>query len=232
MFEKPQRVELRRANSANSPTGIYRCEIPTIEVHDENDTVRATVYVGLYTNEGGGISISGGVTFDPDQLTLTCISTGGPATTVTWTRDSTTVTQGTESALNDPVTAQYTHTLTVTALGTYTCTVSNDKPSTASAKIALGPSDVTAVQDSPTSIGVSWTPPSQPVGITGYRISYTGGSSVNITGEDSYRLTQLTNGETYTITIRATSTILSESVHRADVPLGKYNFYGLYANNK
>ena len=56
MFAKPQRVELRRANSANSPTGIYRCEIPTIEVHDENDTVRATVYVGLYTNEGKFVS--------------------------------------------------------------------------------------------------------------------------------------------------------------------------------
>ena len=46
------------------------------------------------------------------QFTLTCISTGGPATTVTWTRDSTTVTEGTETVLDDPVTAQYTHTLT------------------------------------------------------------------------------------------------------------------------
>ena len=48
------------------------------------------------------------------QFTLACISTGGPATTVTWTRDSTTVTQGTQTVLNDPVTAQYTHTLNVT----------------------------------------------------------------------------------------------------------------------
>ena len=94
---------------------------------------------------------------------------------------------------------------------------------------------MTVVQDGPTSIRVSWTPPSQLVGITGYRISYTGGSSsgrVDIAGGDSYRLTQLTNGETYTITVRATSIILSESVHRADVPLGKYNLYGLHANNK
>ena len=43
------------------------------------------------------------MTFDPSQLTLTCISTGGPATTVTWTRDSTTVIQGTETVLNDGV---------------------------------------------------------------------------------------------------------------------------------
>ena len=43
------------------------------------------------------------------QFTLTCITTGGPATTVTWTRDSTTVTEGNETVLNDPVTAQYMH---------------------------------------------------------------------------------------------------------------------------
>ena len=47
------------------------------------------------------------------QFILTCISTGGPASTVTWTRDSATITQGTQTELNDPVTAQYTHTLTV-----------------------------------------------------------------------------------------------------------------------
>ena len=65
------------------------------------------------------------------SFTLTCISTGGPATTVTWTRDSTTVTEGNKTVLNDPVTAQYTHTLTVTGIspGLYTCTVANNKPS-------------------------------------------------------------------------------------------------------
>ena len=92
----------------------------------------------------GAISISGGVrlTVDSDlngaspQFTLTCISTGRPATTVTWTRDSVTVTEGTETVLDDPVTAQYTHTLTVTGRlpGLYTCTVANDKPSSDSAQ--------------------------------------------------------------------------------------------------
>ena len=63
------------------------------------------------------------------QFTLTCISTGGPATSVTWTRDSTTVTGGNETILNDSVIAQYTHTLTVTGRlpGLYTCTVRNKK---------------------------------------------------------------------------------------------------------
>ena len=64
------------------------------------------------------------------QLTLSCISTGGPATTVTWTRDSTTVTERNQTVLNDTVTALYTHTLTVTGRlpGLYRCTIKNNKP--------------------------------------------------------------------------------------------------------
>ena len=70
-------------------------------------------------------------------FTLTCISTGGPAATITWTRGSDTVTEGTETVFDDPVTAQYTHTLTVTGKlgGLYTCTVANDKPSNDSAQL-------------------------------------------------------------------------------------------------
>ena len=64
------------------------------------------------------------------QFTVTCTSTGGPATSVTWTRDSETVSGGV-TVLDDPVTAQYTHTLTVTGRhgGEYLCNVSNNKPS-------------------------------------------------------------------------------------------------------
>ena len=84
----------------------------------------------------GDITISGGaVTLSMN--TLTCISTGGPATYVTWTRDSVTITEGTETVLNNATTAQYTHTLTITSGGLYTCTVSNDKSSTASASITV-----------------------------------------------------------------------------------------------
>ena len=69
------------------------------------------------------------------QFTLTCISTGGPATTVTWTRDFEDVTGERVTVLNDAETAQYTHTLTVTGRlgGLYTCTVTNNKPSSDSA---------------------------------------------------------------------------------------------------
>ena len=44
-----QRVYLRRRNSATSPVGIYHCGIPT----NADRSVRATVYVGLYTASGG-----------------------------------------------------------------------------------------------------------------------------------------------------------------------------------
>ena len=48
-----QRVDLRR-NVDGLTFGIYRCDIPTIAVHDNNDTsVRDTVYVGLYRHGQG-----------------------------------------------------------------------------------------------------------------------------------------------------------------------------------
>ena len=52
-----QRVDLRRRNSATSPVGIYRCDIPTEAVHNNSDSsVRATVYMGLYTASGGKLT--------------------------------------------------------------------------------------------------------------------------------------------------------------------------------
>ena len=94
----------------------------------------AILCIGLFV---GDVVIAGDMVYNSTLKTLTCISTGGPATTVTWTRDSTTVTEGTETVLNDPVTAQYTHTLTVTAGGEYTCTVANNKPSNDSTSFIL-----------------------------------------------------------------------------------------------
>ena len=92
------------------------------------------------------MSISDGMSFTLDsdlnaevtQFTLTCVSTGGPATTVTWTRGSEPVSGG-MTVLDDPVTAQYSHTLTVTGRlgGLYQCTVSNNKPSQAMAGLTV-----------------------------------------------------------------------------------------------
>ena len=45
-----QRVDLRRT-TATGPSGIYRCDIETIAAQDNG--MRETVYVGLYTSDGG-----------------------------------------------------------------------------------------------------------------------------------------------------------------------------------
>ena len=52
---KSQVVHLRRRNYVNNyPFGVYRCVIPTNAVHDDsNPSVGETVYVGIYTKEGG-----------------------------------------------------------------------------------------------------------------------------------------------------------------------------------
>ena len=77
-----------------------------------------------------------------DSSLLTCISTGGPATTVTWTRGSDEdslipVSDNTHvSVLIDATTAQYMHTLIINMAETelltiYGCSVSNNIPSSA-----------------------------------------------------------------------------------------------------
>ena len=79
---------------------------------------------------------------------LTCISTGGPATTVIWTRKSpgdvvTVLNDGSQvSLLDNTVTGQYTHTLRVSQIDlttVYECFVSNNKPSSAKTVATLDP---------------------------------------------------------------------------------------------
>ena len=71
------------------------------------------------------------------QFTLTCISTGRPATTVTWTRNSEIVTQGAKTLLVDNSTARYIHSLIITIGGEYRCSVSNTKPSSATTSLTI-----------------------------------------------------------------------------------------------
>ena len=47
-----QRVDLRHRNNGDMPSGIYRCFIPTNAVHDDDISVRESVYVGLYASGG------------------------------------------------------------------------------------------------------------------------------------------------------------------------------------
>ena len=67
----------------------------------------------------------------PPVFTLTCNSSGGPATTVTWKRDNTNLTADGEHVMTTTLVDQsgpkYTSTLTVTGRspGIYNCTVRN-----------------------------------------------------------------------------------------------------------
>ena len=89
------------------------------------------------------------------------------------------------------------------------------------------PTDVAGVQDGSTSIRVTWTPPSPLGDTTGYRIHYTNGGgssdSQTVSGGNTmtHTLTGLTNGETYTISIVATSSALPSSPVQTTVGLGK-----------
>ena len=82
---------------------------------------------------------------------------------------------------------------------------------------------MTAVRDGPTSILVSWSPSSN---ATGYRIDYDisggGGGSVSVSGgsTDNETLTGLQNGDTYTISIVATSELLPSESVAADMSVG------------
>ena len=103
-----------------------------------NQCYRRNTFVMLLPPTGQ-VTILGDITFqldtdpatDPPVFTLTCTSTGGPATTVSWRRDGTMLsddnTYSITSQVTDTVTATYTHSLTVTGrlVGEYQCSVSN-----------------------------------------------------------------------------------------------------------
>ena len=78
-------------------------------------------------------SLTSAVTTDPPVFTLTCVSTGGPATTVTWTRDGAAVPYNAKHVLTQTVTdtfiITYNNVLTVTGRepGNYVCSVTNDR---------------------------------------------------------------------------------------------------------
>ena len=98
----------------------------------------------------GQVSLSGEIVFQLNNaatpvFTLTCTSTGGPATTVSWRRDGTLLRDDSNhdimSQVTDPVTATYTNTLTVTGRhdGLYQCSVSNIRtPSGISRSLTIG----------------------------------------------------------------------------------------------
>ena len=77
--------------------------------------------------------------------------------------------------------------------------------------VASAPTNLMAVQEGPTSIRVSWNPPTPLGDTTGYRIYYSGGSSVNVSNGSTYHLlTDLQNGESYDISIVTLATTSSQ----------------------
>ena len=141
-------VALARGPDENVPTGLFRCEIPDAE------DVMVTVIAGIYrTGEGSQIlereicfisDITGMPIVDPSlpynftAQTLTCISTGGPATDVTWYRDNVLISDSqstTEQQLTEISTATYRNLLTLTSSnirdysGSFSCNVSNSRGS-------------------------------------------------------------------------------------------------------
>ena len=91
--------------------------------------------------------------------------------------------------------------------------------------VASAPTNLMAVQEGPTSIRVSWSPPTPLGDTTGYRIYYSGGSSGSVSvsdgSTDNYLLTGLLNEESYNVSIVATSQHFpSENVTVMNVDLG------------
>ena len=86
---------------------------------------------------------------------------------------------------------------------------------------------MTAVQDGPTSIRVSWA---ESTNVTGYRIHYTSVSNETVSdgSTETHTLTGLMNGETYTISVVATSNNLPSESVTADMAVWLRKFFAFY----
>ncbi len=102
------------------------------------------VCVCVHTLLTGTPTIPGGIQFNRTDLSLTCVSNGGPASEVVWTKDGDTVstdnytlTQTVSSTF--PIT--YENVLTASNIadlvGTFTCTVSNIRGASNTAVVIL-----------------------------------------------------------------------------------------------
>ena len=88
------------------------------------------------------------LTYDEENRTLTCVSTGSPATTVSWIRDGLSIDDSTHythtQTVTDRASSTYSNVLTVSegapggVAGTYTCTVSNELGNSTRGVVAVG----------------------------------------------------------------------------------------------
>ena len=195
-----------------------------------------------------GVTISGDITFnldsapyeDPPRFTLTCITTGGPATTVTWTINSDNVNEGIQSVLDDAVSGRYIHNLTLTRrqAGRYRFSVHNKISSGNSQKLVSGiasnhmlykfynpcayildplpPNTVHVSQNGLDGVRVSWR--SSRGSVNGYIIYYRqqpGGQRMSQAASQtatSARISGLTPGVNYSIEILSISSTLPSTL--------------------
>ena len=121
-------VHLLRRNNAQA-IGVFRCVVP-----DASGT-NQQIYVGVYPENSGSPSIAS-LLYNRSTLILTCTSTGGPATTVTWRKNGAVVevdrtTYHQSQRVVDTRTATYENTLSsgvaANFIGTFSCTVTNSR---------------------------------------------------------------------------------------------------------
>ena len=144
---------LNRRSSATGPTGIFRCLVP---LSNTPGSPAQTLYVGIYQNQGVGSytqylklwvrslifssgSLSATLTYEAPSHTLSCVSSGGPVSTVTWRRNGDLITSISpyqlSQSLMSGVTSTFLNVLTITSgntedyNGTFSCTVSNSRGS-------------------------------------------------------------------------------------------------------
>ena len=106
----------------------------SVPIYDVAVTFCCTSLLLVYPYAGSPSVTS--LTYNDQSRTLTCTSTGGPATTVTWRRDGVVITLNAThqqtKRLVDSVSGTYQTVLTIDPsvgwiVGTYSCTVENDR---------------------------------------------------------------------------------------------------------
>ena len=103
-----------------------------MQILSHNTHITVTFYLYIHA----GLPNITSLTYNNQTRTLTCTSTGGPATTVTWRRDGVVITLNAtyqqNKSLVDSVTGTYQTVLTIdlnqsSIVGPYSCTVDNDR---------------------------------------------------------------------------------------------------------
>ena len=147
----PGFVALGRSGSAEVDSGLFSCEVPEKNV---------TIFVGIYSNDTTtGKSLANfqkcncfvvvvvvvvvvvlhvgqpmltSIMHDARAAQLTCVSTGGPASSVTWERNGVETPISRSQFVADSANATYSNTLQLdgppaSVIGTYSCQVMNQR---------------------------------------------------------------------------------------------------------